>query len=355
MRIFFCGGLAGEWSSGWQRCQCLKELGNVILPFEQEPYLHRASLRQPMRALRGKFYEQEVVAQFNRDLLAAILRARPDVAWLEWPLLVRSETIAQLSGRLPGCKLVSFQDDNPFGLRPGEQQRWELFLEAIPQYDLHFVKRESDVTELKRRGARSVRIFRHGFYRSLFRPIPQEEVSAGLRNDVSFVGTPLDHRKAVVADLLVRHKVPLRIYGGRWNRTLIYHRRRESFRPPALGENYVRVICGSRISLGFVSSSNQDEYTMRTFEIPACKGFFLAERTPAHQRLFEEGKEAEFFSSTEECADKIQFYLKAESERARIAEQGYRRCLQSDYSLHSSLAKALDQIHSLENNEVIHL
>jgi hypothetical protein len=348
MRIFFCGGLAGEWSSGWQRCQCLRELGHEILPFEQEPYLRHASLRQPMRVLIGRFYKPKVLEEFNRDLLAAILNARPEVAWLEWPLLLQSETLAEAAARLPRTKWVSFQDDNPFGSRPGEKQRWKYYLEAIPNYDLHFVKRQNDVAELKRRRAKSVRIFRHGALNSLFRPIPQDEVAGGLHNDVSFVGTPLDHRTTAIADLLMRHRIPVQIYGGRWNRTMVYHRRKECFHRPVLGQDYVRVIWGSRISLGFVSSWNQDEYTMRTFEIPACKGFFLAERTQAHQELFVEGKEAEFFSSTGECADKIRFYLKAESERNRIAERGYRRCLESDYSLHSSMAKAITQIQSLQ-------
>ena len=86
---------------------------------------------------------------------------------------------------------------------------------------------------------------------------------------------------------------------------------------------------------------------MRTFEIPACRGFLLAERTPLHQELFTEGKEAEFFSSTEECADKIRFYLSHESARAQIAQRGFQRCLDSDYSLRSSMAQALEQIESV--------
>jgi spore maturation protein CgeB len=86
---------------------------------------------------------------------------------------------------------------------------------------------------------------------------------------------------------------------------------------------------------------------MRTFEVPACKGFFLAERTATHQELFDEGKEAEFFGSIEECADKIRFYLNNESTRDRIAEQGYQRCLKSGYSLHRSVSRAIDQIQAL--------
>jgi hypothetical protein len=347
MKIFFCGGLTGEWTSGWQRCQCLKDQGHNVVPFEQESYFSHASLPRAVQVLTGRFYDQQRVDQFNSDVLAAILDAQPQVAWLEWPMLLRSETLKRAAARLPECKWVSFQDDNPFGSRPYEKKRWELFLEAIPNYDLNFVKRESDIGEFLTRQAKSVRIFRHGFYKSLFRPIPQEEVSDSRRYEVSFVGTPLDDRAAAISELLVRHEVPLKIHGGRWNRTIVYHRHRECFGAPVLGEDYVRVICRSRISLGFVSSSHRDEYTMRTFEIPACKGFLLAERTPAHQELFVEGEEAEFFSSTDECADKVRFYLKAESSRDRIAEAGYRRCFESDYSLHTSVAKAVSQIQSL--------
>ena len=86
---------------------------------------------------------------------------------------------------------------------------------------------------------------------------------------------------------------------------------------------------------------------MRTFEVPACKGFFLGERTPTHQQLFEEGKEAEFFGSVDECADKIRFYLNNEAIRNRVAEQGYQRCLNSGYSLHRSVSRALQHIQAL--------
>lgn len=333
--------------SGWQRCQCLGDLGHAIIRFNQDAYVADATLPEPLAALRRRPYGQRCVERFNRDLLAALIDARPDIAWLEWPMLLHATTLSHAAWKLPNCRFVSFQDDNPFGSRPGEQRRWQYFLEALPQYDLHFVKRHSDVLQYQRRGAQRTRIFRHGFYAPLFSPLPQAYISPALRQDVSFVGTPLDHRTAAISELLIRHRVPLSVYGGRWRRTIVYHRRRPNFRGPVLAEDYVRVICASRISLGFVSSSNRDEYTMRTFEIPSCKGFMLAERTPAHQDLFVEGKEAEFFSSTEECADKIRFYLKQEPLRARVAEQGYRRCLDSDYSLQRSMAQAIEQIQTI--------
>jgi hypothetical protein len=348
VKILFSAGLDGEWKSGWQRCQCLKELGHEIVSFDQDVYFRRASCSRSVRLFTGRFYDQRIVEEFNRDILAALLQAKPDFAWLEWPMLLDRDTIAQAAARLPQCKWISFQDDNPFGSRPGERKRWEMFLDAVPQYDLHFVKRQADVAELQRRGAKSTRIFRHGFYEHLFRPALYDEVERGLQRDVSFVGSPLDHRTAIISDLLSRYDVPLHVYGNRWQRTLVYHRRRRNFSPAVLGRDYVRVICGSRICLGFVSSSNRDEYTMRTFEIPACKGFFLAERTPAHQELFAEGKEAEFFGSAEECAEKVRFYLRNEQARQSIAENGYRRCLRDDYSLNRRMREAVQDILSLD-------
>jgi hypothetical protein len=347
LKIFFSGGLGGPWMSGWQRCECLKNLGHEVIEFDQDHYVSRASRRNPFMRLQGLLYDEPVVDEFNRHILAKLAATRPDIAWLEWPLLLRRETLDEAVSLLPDCALVSFQDDNPFGSRPGEQRRWQYFLEAIPVFHSHFVKRPSDVCELKSRGAQHVELFRHGYLPSLFRPLPSSSIPTAFHQDVSFVGTPLDHRAAAISDLLVRMNAPLRVYGGRWNRTLVYYRRKASFRPPVLGEDYVRAICGSRICLGFVSSSNRDEYTMRTFEIPACQGFLLAERTPAHQELFVEGTEAEFFSSTDECADKIKFYLQKEPLRARIAERGRQRCIKSDYSLIRSVANALEQLQLL--------
>ncbi|WP_159460600.1 glycosyltransferase family protein [Calothrix rhizosoleniae] len=79
-----------------------------------------------------------------------------------------------------------------------------------------------------------------------------------------------------------------------------------------------------------------------------AKDFFLAQRTDKHLEIYEEGKEAEFFSSSEECADKIRFYLKNEDARQKIAEAGYQRCIQSEYSLHHRLSKALEKVKLLQ-------
>jgi spore maturation protein CgeB len=75
-------------------------------------------------------------------------------------------------------------------------------------------------------------------------------------------------------------------------------------------------------------------------------GFMLAERTPAHQALFKEGVEAEFFASVGECADKARFYMEDDVARNRIARAGYHRCLDDDYNLRRRMRDALRHVES---------
>ena len=91
----------------------------------------------------------------------------------------------------------------------------------------------------------------------------------------------------------------------------------------------------------FLRKINRDLQTTRSIEIPACGGFMLAERTEEHQTLFEESKEADFFSTNEELLDKIRFYLANPDIRLKIALAGRERCEKSGYSHESTLSKII--------------
>ena len=71
----------------------------------------------------------------------------------------------------------------------------------------------------------------------------------------------------------------------------------------------------------------------------------LVKNSSAIRAMFEEGKEAAFFSNNEELLDKCSYYLAHEQERAVIAELGLKRCIASDYSNRGMIRNILKAIY----------
>jgi len=81
--------------------------------------------------------------------------------------------------------------------------------------------------------------------------------------------------------------------------------------------------------------------------VPACAGFTLATRTEEQNEFFEEGKEAEYFSTPEELKQKIDFYLKNDDLRKKIAEAGYKKLLSANYSYTDRAKRILEVFDSV--------
>lgn len=348
MNVFFQGSLAARWMSGRQRMETLQSLGANVRPFCQSRWLDQAHPNALRRVLGRPCFKPEVVDSCNEAWLAAVTESRPEVVWCEWPKLIRSETIRAARAVLPDALFVAFYDDNPFGLRTSEDWQWQVFLDAIPDYDLHLVKRASDIAELQARGAAAAEIFVSGYFEPLFFP---PALPGGSHYPLVFVGTPLD-RRAEFLSKVVDAALPLHVFGNRWEREPLRRSNKALFHSAVLEKDYADVLRGARISLGLVSSSNLDEYSMRTFEIPACGSFLLAQRTRTHSELFAEGREAEFFDDANECIEKARFYLGRENLRREIAAGGLRRCVESGYGLRSRMQDALNKIENLRETPV---
>jgi len=114
---------------------------------------------------------------------------------------------------------------------------------------------------------------------------------------------------------------------------------------PLWGDDYAKALSAFDINLCFLRKCNRDLQTTRSIEIPACGAFMLGERTPEHLRLFEEGKEAEFFSNERELMDKCRYYLEHPEDRLKIAQNGYLRCQRGGYCYQERLQNVLASIY----------
>lgn len=329
-RVLYVGPLA-PLSKSTHKVAAMKRLGHEVQGLDTTPYMDRGGPiihRIRTRTLLGK-----EVRRLNQDLLVMAANYRPDVIWFDKALFVWRETVAKL--RAMGIFTAHQNDDNPFGDRI-EAGFWRLILAALPEYDLHLLTRESSLADYRKAGARDVYLFYPAYEPVLHFPPPAGWSDADRTIDVSFVGYPHDDRPQFLYQLWKRYGILTQIWGWgerKWKRTLPKEAIPVLLQGGTLSyDQYRETVWRSRINLGLVSHSNRDEYTGRSFDIPACGGFLLAEDTPGHRALFHDGEEAVFFRSIEDCAEQIKKYLADESARSRIAEAGRRRVETSGYS-----------------------
>jgi hypothetical protein len=292
--------------------------------FEYQP--GNALLRKiSMRLAAGPW-----VSRLNCDLLEIAERERPDAVWTDKLLAMRPETLKAL--RRMGIATVSYMIDNPFGRRgdPG----WRLYMRGIPFYDLHVVQRDANIADYMSRGARDAIKVQTAYEPTIHFAPPAGWSDAQRDREVSFIGTPYDERGEFLTRLWREFGLPVAVSGGLiWRKRLtaeahsaMYRGHGELFR-----DEYREGIWRSKINLSFLTRSNHDEFAHKSFEIAACEGFLLAERSDGHMQRFVEDEEAVFFSSIEECAEKIRRYLPDEAARAKIAAAGRERAERCGY------------------------
>jgi spore maturation protein CgeB len=151
---------------------------------------------------------------------------------------------------------------------------------------------------------------------------------------VSFVGTPYDDRATTLTRLAALNEFPVVISGNEraWKRALEPAAFTNLYREGELYlQQYREAIWRSRINLSFLTHSNEDEFVHKSFEIAACGGFLLAERSQGHLDRFKEDEEAVFFTGFDELLAKIRRYYNDEPARTRIAAAGQARALRSGY------------------------
>ncbi|HEV2733540.1 MAG TPA: glycosyltransferase, partial [Longimicrobiaceae bacterium] len=221
-----------------------------------------------------------------------------------------------------------------------------LLAESLPEYDCVFYTKRFWVDDVLRQiTLRRSEFLQHGYDPEVHHPWKLEERDVRqYRHDVTVVATHTAHKERVLADLVRRMPgLDLRIWGNLWENCRAGELRPHIAGRALLGGSYAKAIGASAINLAIMSgqvegSSRGDETTTRTYEIPACGGFMLHERSGELLELFEEGREVACFGSGDELADKIQHYLAHPEERRAIARAGHERCVPA-YSYDNRMAE----------------
>jgi spore maturation protein CgeB len=281
-----------------------------------------------------------LVAKINRDLLAAVHASKPDVVFFDKPTHFTRATIEEIKNT--GALTVNFNPDSPFG--PRNDRVWYQYHRVFRLFDLHCLFRETDVTRYREWGLNYIKTM-FSFEPAVHFPPLEGWGDKDRTRQVSYIGSPHEERPKFLMELAEKRQIPIVIAGPRWRDFLSEDRYARYVSHGYLpDDDYRENIWRSKINLGFVSHFNEDDIGHKCIEIAACGQFLLAVRSRGHEECFDEDREAVFFSSVEECADKARFYLNRPDLRDAIGRRARERAVASGYDNDSQLARILNRL-----------
>lgn len=276
----------------------------------------------------------------NKEIKKLVDKFFFEVVWIDKGITIFPSTLAFIKTISPKTKIIGYSPDN-MALRHNQSYQ---YLRGLIFYDHIFTNKSYIINNLISLGAKKVH-FVNNCYESKFH-YPMKLSSSDynfLGAEIGFIGA-WEKERCESIKFLVNNGLKVTVFGsGRWEEFISYHPNLK-INKPLFSEAYTKALQIHFISLCFLRKKNFDLQTTRSVEIPACGGFMLAERTNEHMALFEEGKEAAYFSDNEELLRQCKFYLLNPDKRHEVARAGRNRCENSGYSNEKTVARMLKTV-----------
>ncbi len=324
MRVLYVGHTyVGSNAQSLRRA--FERLGHEVRTVAQDPWFALYARRPHLRTWKklGGSYLHRHVAAFQREVVRAAREFHPEILFAARALWLGPETLRDVRSAGASRLLHWHPDDyrNPANATPE-------FLAAIPAYDACITPKTHNVPELREDGARRVVFMPYSWDPEVHRPAdPRPPVA----RTACFVGDRERERATLLRHLVV-NRIDLEVWGPNWWKLAPWDplRRRCTLRV-APGDAMARIFASARFSLGFLRRVNRDCHTARTFEIPACGGLMLTERSDEQRAFFEEDVEALYFEGAEELLEKIRVWGARPADLERIRAAALDRCRRSRY------------------------
>lgn len=301
----------------------LKQMANVQL-FNAHGVFHDYYYTSLFNKVSFRLGNRSILKIINEELLIVVNRFRPDVLWIFKGMEIFPEILMTIKEK--GILLVNYNPDHPFRFASRGSGNSNV-LKSIQLYDHHFCYSIQIQKELESRFGVSASWLPFGYLKA------QKNDSENLIRKVCFIGNP-DNERARIINLLIENQLPVVLFGTNWDRYITNSDNHlvETY-PPIFKEEFTNVAQQYVVQLNLFRKQNEGSHNMRTFEMPALGCLMLAPRSEEHLCLFQEGKEAEFYSNDEELIEKVTHLLNVEEHTIKAYRRfSYERSIASDYS-----------------------
>jgi hypothetical protein len=253
---------------------------------------------------------------FSRDVRRVAERFGPTLLLTTGLAPVGADVLESLGDM--GIVRVNFLTDDPWN--PVHRAPW--FFEALSRYDHVFSPRHANLEDLREAGCASVHYLPFAYDPAVHfveAPLSVEE-AARYAADVMLAGGADQDRVAIVAALKTAG-LEVAVYGGYWD---TFPETAALARGWLDAEGLRRATSTARICLGLVRRANRDGHSMRSFEVPALGGCFLAEDTDDHRTLFGPDDDAVlYFATPDQAAAQAARLMADASLRQRLVRRAH--------------------------------
>lgn len=338
--------LVADWHGGGIYAQAMYDgfgaLGLDMHKFSWKEYFHHYQFKgyypidnNPWKSVyyrfQNKFIFGPVLWKINRDLLKKCKDINPDLLFIYRGTHIYPRTLMEVKKKCPECFIFGYNNDDPFSVAY-PKYLWRLYKRGLSMYDHLFAYRAKNIEDYRKLGFLRTSVLKPYYVRQSNYPYSGTDAYAC---DVCFIGHYEGDGRDTVLLQILKSGINLKLFGTDWQRSPLYQELVDLLHVPCIQpvySDYNLAISSAKIALVFLSKLNNDVYTRRCFEIPATKTMMLCIRTESMLNMFKEDHEAAYFSGTDECIEKIFYYLQ-NGRYAVVGENGYLRLIRDRHEV----------------------
>lgn len=216
---------------------------------------------------------------FNQALLSTVHQEKPDVVLVFKGMEVYPETLDKINSV---AFTANYNPDHPF-IFSSRGSGNKNVRRSIGLYRLHFSYHRGVCARIEQEYNIPCHWLPFGYELDplVYDELLREETTERMR--VCFIGNP-DAKRVQVIKYILKHNIPVDVYGNLWNRYLRVQNGLNIF-PPVYGKDYWRTLRAYRVQLNIFRPHNEGSHNMRSIEIPAVGGIMLAPDSEEQRQL----------------------------------------------------------------------
>jgi spore maturation protein CgeB len=314
-----------EWAMAANLIQSFEELGHNADLFDYTQFMYRTKKYTLMNRALDRLKFNQVAKNINTKLIDQLNHESYDVLLVLKGVHLFPESIFAAKKRVDF--VVNWNPDDFFNSLNNSKH----LLESFSIYDCIFTARSHLIDEYRQRGVNRVEIIDWCYLPKYQHPVEVSVLEKSkYGSNIVFVGSWSTRREQFLAQLFGMN---IKVWGGGWKRAQKQFKTMIECNPPIFAEEMCKVVCSSEININMLTIENNDTTNFRNFEVPACCGFQLSERSGRVLELFEENKEIACFSTPEELALQCSYFLEHQDEREQIRTGGFERVIKGKHSM----------------------